>query len=253
MSEKFRNSVEFKVYGKYALFSDVLTRAGGEKCSYMIPTYEALKGILQSCYWKPTITWIIDSVRIMNPIRTVRKGARPILYVKEKDKINDLAYYTYLEDVCYQVRAHFVWNENRPELACDRNENKHHNIAKRMIERGGRRDIFLGTRECQGYVEPCVFGEGKGAYDNVDMPFSLMYHGITYADEAENEDDKGQMTVRFWQPEMKNGIIDFIQPKDCTVKRHIHGMDIKPFGKEYENFCPIDEDVTLGGDESELG
>lgn len=249
MSEKFRNSVEFKVYGKYALFSDVLTRAGGEKCSYMIPTYEALKGILQSVYWKPTFVWIVDSVRIMNPIRTARKGVRPISYCGG----NDLSYYTYLEDVCYQVRAHFVWNENRPELACDRNENKHHNIAKRMIERGGRRDIFLGTRECQGYVEPCVFGEGKGAYDNVDMPFSLMYHGITYADEAENEADKGQMTVRFWQPEMKNGIIDFIQPKDCTVKRHIHGMDIKPFGKEYENFCPIDEDVTLGGDESELG
>lgn len=249
MSEKFRNTVEFKVYGKYALFSDVLTRAGGEKCSYMIPTYEALKGILQSVYWKPTFVWIVDSVRIMNPIRTVRKGVRPISYSGG----NDLSYYTYLEDVCYQVRAHFVWNENRPELACDRNENKHHNIAKRMIERGGRRDIFLGTRECQGYVEPCVFGEGEGAYDNVDMPFSLMYHGITYADEAENEDDKGQMTVRFWQPKMKNGIIDFIQPKDCTVKRHIHGMDIKPFGKEYENFCPIDEDVTLGGDESELG
>lgn len=253
MPEKFRNSVEFMVYGKYALFSDVLTRAGGEKCSYMIPTYEALKGILQSVYWKPTFVWIVDSVRIMNPIRTVRKGVRPILYVKEKDKLNDLAYYTYLEDVCYQVRAHFVWNENRPELAGDRNENKHHNIAKRMIERGGRRDIFLGTRECQGYVEPCVFGEGKGAYDGVDMPFSLMYHGITYADEAENHDDKGQMTVRFWQPEMKNGIIDFIQPKDCTIKRHIHEMDIKPFGKEYENFCPIDEDGTLGGEDFELG
>lgn len=249
MSEKFRNSVEFMVHGKYALFSDVLTRAGGEKCSYMIPTYEALKGILQSAYWKPTFVWIIDSVRIMNPIRTVRKGVRPISYGGG----NDLAYYTYLEDVCYQVRAHFVWNENRPELAGDRNENKHHNIAKRMIERGGRRDIFLGTRECQGYVEPCVFDEGVSAYDGVDMPFSLMYHGITYADEAENEDDKGQMTVRFWQPQMKNGVIDFIQPKDCTIKRHIHGMDIKPFGKEYENFCPIDEDLTLGGDESELG
>ena len=37
-----KNSVEFSVRGDYALFSDVLTRAGGEKCSYMIPTYEAL-------------------------------------------------------------------------------------------------------------------------------------------------------------------------------------------------------------------
>lgn len=24
---------------------------------------------------------------------------------------NDLAYYTYLRNVCYQVRAHFEWNE----------------------------------------------------------------------------------------------------------------------------------------------
>lgn len=112
MAEKHRNTVEFMVYGKFALFSDVLTRAGGEKCSYMIPTYEALKGIIQSCYWKPTLTWIIDSVRIMKPIRTVRKGVRPI----SLSGGNDLSYYTYLEDVCYQVRAHFVWNENRPEL-----------------------------------------------------------------------------------------------------------------------------------------
>lgn len=245
MAEKHRNTVEFMVYGKYALFSDVLTRAGGEKCSYMIPTYEALKGIIQSVYWKPTFIWVVDSVRIMNPIQTVRKGVRPISYSGG----NDLAYYTYLEDVCYKVRAHFVWNENRPELAGDRNENKHHNIAKRMIERGGRRDIFLGTRECQGYVEPCVFDEGTGAYDGIDMPFSLMYHGITYADEAENDDDKGQMTVRFWQPEMKKGIIDFIEPKDCTIKRHIHEMDIKPFGKEHENFTMVDEDKTLGGDD----
>ena len=57
---KHRNTVEFCVYGKSALFSDVLTRVGGEKYSYPIPTYEALKGILQSIYWKPTLIWYID-------------------------------------------------------------------------------------------------------------------------------------------------------------------------------------------------
>lgn len=235
---KHRNTVEFSVKGRYALFTDVLTRAGGEKSTYMIPTYEALKGILQSIYWKPTLIWCIDSVRIMNPIRTVRKGIRPIKYGGG----NDLAYYTYLEDVHYQVRAHFEWNENRPELEHDRNEHKHHNIAKRMIARGGRRDIFLGTRECQGYVEPCVFGEGEGAYDNCgEIPYSLMYHGITYADEATNSDDKGMMTVRFWNPVMKNGLIDFVTPEECTVKRHIKEMNIKPFGKEHNNFIGLEE------------
>ena len=155
--ERYRNTIEFEVYGAYALFSDPVMRVGGEKTSYHIPTYEALKGITESIYWKPTIIWIIDAVRVMNPIQTETKGIRPIAY----NGGNELAYYTYLKDVRYQVRAHFEMNLNHPELEQDRNENKHHNIAKRMVKRGGRRDIFLGTRECQAFVEPCVFGEGE--------------------------------------------------------------------------------------------
>lgn len=236
--ETYRNTVEFQVSGDHALFSDILTRPGGEKMTYPIPTYEALKGILSSVYWKPTIVWIIDSVRVMNQIRMVRKGIRPIKYGGG----NDLSYYTYLNDVCYQVRAHFEWNMNRPELEKDRNENKHHNIAKRMIERGGRRDIFLGTRECQGYVEPCRFGEGKGYYDEKgEMPYSIMYHGITYPDEAKLKEDKGQMTVRLWSPVMKDGVIDFIRPEECMMKRHIKKMSIKLFGEENGNFTGISE------------
>ena len=170
------NIVEFEVRGDYGLFSDPIMRVGGEKCSYQIPTYEALKGVLSSVYWKPTFIWYIDAVRVMNPIQTEVKGIRPIKYHGG----NDLAFYTYLKDCRYQVRAHFEWNENRPELRNDRDENKHHNIAKRMIEKGGRRDVFLGTRECQAYVEPCVFGEGKGAYDELnELSFGLMLHGIT--------------------------------------------------------------------------
>ncbi len=243
-----RNTVEFCVHGRYALFSDVLTRVGGEKFSYSVPTYEAIKGVLHSIYWKPTITWYIDAVRIMKPIRTVRKGIRPIKY----DGGNDLAYYNYLEDVCYQVRAHFEWNLNRPELEKDRNEHKHHNIARRMIERGGRRDIFLGTRECQGYVEPCAFGEGEGAYDRVDMDLAFMYYAMIYPDEAEKEEDKGWLTVCFYQPKMKDGVIEFVRPSDIIPehKRHIKEMDIKPFGTEYDNFIGLDE--FEGGEADEL-
>lgn len=234
--EIYRNTVEFQVSGDYALFSDILTRPGGEKVSYPIPTYEALKGILSSVYWKPTLVWVIDSVRVMNRIRTVRKGMRPIKYGGG----NDLSFYSYLNDVRYQVRAHFEWNGNRPELEKDRNENKHHNIARRMIERGGRRDIFLGTRECQGYVEPCRFGEGEGYYDGSgEIPYSIMYHGITYADEAVLSEDAGKMTVRLWTPVMRDGIIDFIRPEECELKRHVRDMSIKVFGKD--NFVGSEE------------
>ena len=224
---QYPNIVEFEVTGDYGLFSDPVTRAGGEKCTYQIPTYEALKGILMSVYWKPTLIWFIDAVRVMNPIQTEVKGIRPIRYQSNE---NDLAYYTYLKNCRYRVRAHFEWNENRPELAGDRNENKHHNIARRMIARGGRRDIFLGTRECQGYVEPCVFDEGSGAYDEIpELGFGLMYHGITYADEAYSEETKGKMTVRFWYPVMKKGVVSFSRPEQSPQTNTQNDMDVKKF------------------------
>lgn len=232
------NMVEFSVFGDYALFSDPITRVGGEKCSYQIPTYEALKGILSSVYWKPTFTWYIDKVRVMNPIRMEVKGIR----AKKYNGGNDLSYYTYLKDCRYQVSAHFEWNENRPELAGDRNENKHHEIAKRMIQKGGRRDIFLGTRECQGYVEPCVFGEDAGAYDDTPMiSFGHMYHGITYPDEAFSDETRGRMTINFWYPEMKNGIILFPKPQNCPNSKTLHKMNIKAFGEADDNFAGLRE------------
>ena len=232
------NIVEFQVTGMYALFSDPITRMGGEKCSYQIPTYEALKGILASVYWKPTIIWYIDKVRVMNQIQTETKGIRPIKY---SEGGNDLSYYTYLKDCKYQVQAHFEWNENRPELKEDRNENKHHNIAIRMIEKGGRRDIFLGTRECQGYVEPCKFGDEKGYYDDLaELGFGLMYHGITYADEAYSEKTKEKMTANFWNPIMKKGIIEFPRPEGCPYHKEIRSMSMKVF-KDQTNFTGLKE------------
>lgn len=242
---RFPNIVEFEVTGDYALFSDPIMRLGGEKCSYQIPTYEALKGILSSIYWKPTLIWIIDEVRVMQPITMEVKSVRPIKYDSSK---NELAYYTYLKKCRYQVRAHFEWNENRPELANDRNENKHHQIALKMIKKGGRRDIFLGTRECQGYIEPCVYGEGDGAYDDVaHLEFGLMYHGITYADEAYSQETKGQMTARFWRPVMEHGKICFPRPDEFPKKeaglynKPLRKMTIKPFGEELQNFSGLKE------------
>ena len=238
-----RNTVEFEVYGDYALFADPITRVGGEKMTYMIPTYEAIKGILHSIYFKPTFTWIIDAVRVMNRIQTESKGIRPIKYNDAAS--NDLSYYTYLKDCRYQVRAHFVWNQNHPELEADRNEHKHHNIAKRMIEKGGRRDIFLGVREAQGYVEPCSFGEGASAYDEIEeLSFGRMYHGITYADEAYSEETAGKLSIRFWnQAVMKKGIIYYPAPNTFHGNdiRIIREMNIKQFGTAQGNFIGLRE------------
>jgi CRISPR-associated protein Cas5d len=216
------NKVDFKVYGKYALFTDPLTKIGGEKCSYQIPTYQALKGILESVYWKPTIIWVIDKMRVMKAIKTQTRSAKPLNYGGG----NSLSIYTYLSDVEYQVQAHFIWNQNREDMAKDRNENKHYFVAKRMIEKGGRRDIFLGSRECQGYVEPCLFGEGQGFYDDPygELSYDLMFHGFDYPDES----GKNELHARFWRPQMINGIVDFIRPEDCSIRKFVRSMLADP-------------------------
>lgn len=215
------NIVEFNVMGRYALFTDPLTKIGGEKCSYHIPTYEALKGVLSSVYWKPTIVWIIDKVRVMKAIRTQTRSAKPVEYGGG----NSLAIYTYLMEVEYQVQARFKWNLYREDLANDRNENKHYFVAKRMIERGGRRDVFLGTRECQGYVEPCKFGEGAGFYDAYgELAFDLMFHGFDYPDEI----GKDEFHARFWRPKMVNGVIEFVRPEECAIRKFVRPMKANP-------------------------
>lgn len=225
-----KNSIQFKVWGRYALFTDPITKLGGERCSYHIPTFEAFKGVAKSIYWKPTLIWYIDKVRIMKTIRTQTKGIKPL----NMRGGNELSIYTYLFNVEYQVLAHFEWNMHRPELAQDRIDGKHFQITQRMLERGGRQDIFLGTRDCQGYVEPCNFGYGIGAYDDVDeLSFGLMFHGFDYPDET----GKDEMVTRFWRPVMKKGIIEFEQPEFCTVRKFVRPMKAKTFsdGLDFKN------------------
>jgi CRISPR-associated protein Cas5d len=213
------------VSGRFALFTDPLTKIGGEKCSYHIPTYEALKGVAKSIYWKPTFVWVIDKVRVMRRIRTQSKSMKPLVF----NGGNSLAIYTYLADVEYQVQAHFEWNLYRDNLASDRDESKHWHVAKRMLEKGGRQDIFLGTRECQGYVEPCTFGEGKGDYDGYgDLEYGLIFHGFDYPDET----GTNELHSRFWRPLMKDGVVEFVKPEDCTVRKFVREMIPNPPSSE---------------------
>jgi CRISPR-associated protein Cas5d len=232
-----RNSIEFKVSARHALFTDPLTKVGGEKCSYHVPTYEALKGIAKSIYWKPTFIWVIDEVRVMKRIRTQTKGTKPLNFggvypserdpAKKEEPANTLAIYTFLADVEYQVRAHFEWNIHRPELEGDRNEGKHYTIAQRMLERGGRQDIFLGTRDCQGYVEQCVYGAEASPYDGEgELAFGLMFHGFDYPDET----GEMKLNARLWRPTMIDGCIRFVRPEECTVRKFVRDMGVKRFG-----------------------
>lgn len=250
-----KNTIEFRVWGRYALFTDPLTRVGGEKCSYHLPTYEALKGICKSIYWKPTFIWYVDQVRLMRRIRTQTRGMKPLDYVAGG---NTLAIYTYLTGdarsaqptdltdgpgVEYQVRAHFEWNPHQPSLAADRSDGKHYSIAERSLEKGGRQDIYLGARECQGYVAPCEFGSGTSDYDHdgaVDYP--LMFHSFDYPDET----GSGRLGTNFWRPHLDNGVLTFPRPDDASGalgRKDIRAMKPKQFGLD-TNLLGVDAEAA---------
>lgn len=237
---KVRNQIEYIVYGDSALFTDPTTKIGGEKMTYQIPTISALIGITESIYWKPSINWVIDEVKIVNKISMKMKAIRPIEYGGG----NTLAQYTYLDDVCYAVRAHFEFNENRPDLKSDFNEHKHHQIALRCVKKGGRRDIFLGMRECQGYVEPCQFDEVTSYYEGIDLDFSTMLHSLSYPSQS----GRHQLEALLWEPQMKNGVISCIPQSACTKRKHVADYALKEFiiGQNMES---VEDTFTkLGGD-----
>ncbi len=218
-----KNSISYEVWGKYALFTDPLTRVGGEKCSYHIPTYEAIKGITESIYWKPSFVWVVDKVRIMRAIRTEAKNIKPI----RLGGGNDLATYTYLADIRYQVLAHFEWNPHRGDLKTDQVEGKHWGIAKRMLNKGGRRDIFLGTRECQGYVQPCEFGVGESEHQQAgELSYGLMFHGFDYPDAT----GKDELRARFWSAKVNSqNTIEFPRPDDPRlIRKFVRKMTPNP-------------------------
>jgi CRISPR-associated protein Cas5d len=172
----------------------------------------------------------------MKHIRTQTRGTKPL----EFGGGNTLAIYTFLADVEYQVRAHFEWNEHRSELKPDQIAGKHYAIAKRMLERGGRQDIFLGTRDCQGYVEPCEFGSDSGVWDGMgELAFGLMFHGFDYPDET----GENKLYARFWRQKMIDGIIHFDRPKDCKIRKAIRAMSVKPFGIG-QNLLAVDNEAA---------
>lgn len=185
---------------------------------------QAPRSMRESCSWEGNTY----AKYIFNPHRSWRDGSGSPTGTRIVDKAYAAKRLLDLKDVRYQVLAHFEWNDLREELADDRDENKHHNIAMRSVRQGGRRDIFLGARECQAYVEPCEFGGGEGFYDSYgEWNMGYMFHGFSYPDE--NPDHN--LISRFWMPIMKDGVIRFESPDSPLLDRHIvrHGLNVKEF------------------------
>lgn len=200
-----------RVRGDRALFTNPATKGGSERSSYSVPTRQALQGIVDGIYHKPTFTNVITEVKIVNQIQTELHGVRALLH----DYSADLSYVSYLSDVEYLVKFHFIWNESREDLIQDRQANKHEAIMERSIRKGGRRDVFLGTRECFALVDKISQEEYDNCpsyYDGFSIDLGIMFHSFAYP-----IDKKTPLKSYFAKTVMENGVIKFKSQKECEI------------------------------------
>ena len=121
--------------------------------TYPAITPSAAKGVLDAIWWHPQITWVVDRIVVLNPIRT-----ETVMQARMKNQTTgqlSIDSVETLTDVAYGIEAHFErtrrWNQpgtdGRPYT-----EGKVLGIVSRRI-RQGRHQAYLGSPEFPAAIE----------------------------------------------------------------------------------------------------
>jgi CRISPR-associated protein Cas5d len=212
--------VKLKIWGDYACFTRPEMKV--ERVSYDVITPSAARGILEAIYWKPAITWIVDRIHVLNPIRfdnirrnelgsklalgTVNKamkdGNSPVEVFIEDDRQQRAA--MVLRDVAYAIEAHFIFSS-----AEDNNPAKHKDIFDRRAAKGQCfQQPYLGCREFPAFFEPIT---GK-------IPQSTLIGETNLGWMLYDMDFKNNKEAKFFRAVMRDGVIDIPSLEDEEVK-----------------------------------
>jgi len=204
--------IKLKVWGDYACFTRPEMKV--ERVSYDVMTPSAARGILEAIYWKPAITWEIDRIHVMKPVKfdNIRRnevlGKIPLAQVKSafsgkeavlfKDSNDDRVQRAsmVLRDVEYYIEAHFNMTDKKGP---DDTIEKHYNIALRRMRKGQCfHHPYFGCREFPVQFE---FIEGEIPLSDLKgkKDLGLMLWDINFAD---------NMNPVFFRAEMNDGMID---------------------------------------------
>ena len=191
-----RFSVE--VWGDYALFTRPELKA--ERVTYEVMTPSAARGIMDAIYWHPGVKWVIDSIRVCNPIKfinirtneikavanvnnmfdaIIKKSVRPYI---DRSKDYTQRSSLVLKDVRYIIEAHFIiTNSSIPDI----NPGKITGITSRRLEKGAcYKQPYLGCRDYPAYfkkaeIVPDCPPELKGDRDLGYMLYDLEFPEMT--------------------------------------------------------------------------
>ena len=202
--------IRLRVWGQYACFTRPEMKV--ERVSYDVITPSAARGILTAIYWKPQITWLIDRVHVIKPIRYIslrRNEVSAVASVTNARKamsgkadgagitVEDVRVQraaTVLRDVEYVIEAHFELSDTT-----DANTAKHIEMFRRRAEKGQCFHApYLGTREFSASFE-LVDG---------DLPRSELADSVDLGWMLYDIDFSSDNTPMFFRARMVDGVID---------------------------------------------
>lgn len=218
-----KNRVAVRVWGDFACFTRPEMKV--ERVSYDVITPSAARGILEAIYWKPEITWVIDRLRVIKPIRftNVRRnelgGVGPsdavlkryldgtktemLSQIIEDDRQQRAS--TILQDVEYVIEGHYVVRNNSEP------PQKHYEMFKRRATKGQCfQRPYLGCREFVADFE---------WYEHDSVPVRESLQGIRDLGYMLHDIDfEADMTPRFFRCMMVDGVIEVPTLQSAEVR-----------------------------------
>ncbi len=202
--------LEVRLWGDYACFTRPEMKV--ERVSYPVMTPSAARGALEAIFWKPQVTWHVQEIAVLNPIRfasilrneinnrqsdnSARAWVNSGGGYDASDSRNRAQRHTLaLRDVAYIVRAQL---ELRPGVADD--IAKYRDQFRRRV-RDGRcfATPYLGCREFSaGFAEP------DGTETTIDRSEDL---GLMLLDLDFEPGRGGQGQPRFFHAQLDRGVV----------------------------------------------
>jgi CRISPR-associated protein Cas5d len=200
--------LEVLVEGEFACFTRPEMKV--ERVTYPVPTPSAARGILEAIFWKPEITWRVEEIWVLKPIRYFS-----ILRNEVNSRISEVVARRWqregggydaaadraqrhtlaLRDVAYLIRAHV---HVKPEVGED--VAKYRDQFRRRV-RDGRcfATPYLGCREFSA-----SFREPDGTERPIDLTddLGMMLYDLEYA-----PDGSGRGRPRFFHARLERGVL----------------------------------------------
>lgn len=211
------HGIKLHVWGDWACFTRPEMKV--ERVSYDVMTPAAARGIVEAIHWKPAITWVIDRIHVLKPIRfqTFRRNevgskvsSQKARTAMMRESLDDLGLAVdqdrqqratiALVKVAYVIEAHF---DLTPKATAEDSPAKHVEMFKRRVAKGqcfhrpclGCREFAADFELIENGLPPSTLPDDQRTRD-----LGWMHYDIDFA-----KKDKAPM---FFRARLEDGVID---------------------------------------------